>query len=375
MSVSSNLGGQMSASVARERLQILSAQERHSNCDSNLIAVSHEEILSEINKQQREDQVPVLMTNLETATSDEASRGSVPLPSRTEEAEHINSTNVAAPNMGRVRSENVSWLLLVAAFIAIACLTWRFGRDTHSISETALSPVNEVPLAAGAKATGETAAAQTPEIATPLQKEVTPTGLNGALTKSLEQDTATIERATVSPQANDAASLGIKEAESFMKPAQNTATLRSGFMQKNLPNGVELSIPTSSFENKLLGLLEDAANRPGVLNLDRISFGKAKTTLRPSSKEQLQNLAEILKAYPNTKIVITGYTDKALNSAYNLKIPRARANNVLRELTRMGINKSRMTAEGFEGNHRIASDDPADARLRHRRITVGVEVR
>ena len=160
-----------------------------------------------------------------------------------------------------------------------------------------------------------------------------------------------------------------------MKPAQNTATLRSDFIQKKLPNGVELSIPTSSFENKLLGLLEDAANRPGELNLDRISFGKAKTTLRSSSKEQLQNLAEILKAYPNTKIVITGYTDKALDRAYNLKIPRARANNVLRELTRMGINKSRMTAEGFGGNHRIASDDPADAQLRHRRITVGVEVR
>lgn len=375
MSVSSNLGGQMSASVARERLQILSAQERHSTCDSNLIAVSHEEILSEIKKQQREDRVPVLKRNLEAATSDEASRGSVPLPSRTEEAEHINSTNAAAPNMGRMRSENVSWLLLAAAFIAIACLTWRFGRDTHSISEAALSSVNEVPLAAGVKASGETAAAQTPEIGTALQKEVTPTGLNGALTKSLEQDTATIERTTASQQANDAVSPGIKEAESFMKPAQNTATPRSDFIQKKLPNGVELSIPTSSFENKLLGLLEDAANRPGELNLDRISYSKAKTTLRPSSKEQLQNLAEILKAYPNTKIVIRGYTDKAPNSAYNLEIPRARANNVLRELTRMGINKSRMTAEGFGGNHRTASDDPVGARLRHRRITVGVEVR
>lgn len=375
MSVSSNLGSQMSASVARERLQILSAQERNSTCDSNLIAVPHKEILSAISKQQRHDQAPLLETNLETATSDEASRSSVPLPSRTKEVEHVNSTNAAAPNMGGVRSSNVSWLLLTAAFIAIAGLTWRFGRDTHSISESALSPVNEAPLAAGAKTTGETAAAQTPEISTPLKKEVTPTGLNGALTKSLEQDTATQERTTASPQASDAASPGIKEAESFMKPAQNAATLRSDFIQKKLPNGVELSIPTSSFEDKLLGILEEGTSKPAELSLDRVSFGKAKTTLRPSSKEQLQNLAEILKAYPNTKIAITGYTDKARNSAYNLKISRARANNVLRELTRMGVNKSRMTAEGFGGDHRIASDDPEDARMLHRPITVGVEVR
>ncbi|MFO1126509.1 MAG: cell division topological specificity factor MinE [Methylocystis sp.] len=365
----------MSASVARERLQILSAQERNSTCDSNLIAVSHKEILSAISKQQQPDQAPLLETNLETATSDEASRSSVPTPSRTKEAKHVNSTSAAAPNMGGVRSSNVSWLLLAAAFIAIAGFAWHFGRDAHSISESALSSVNEAPLAASAKTTGETAAAQPPEIATPLQKEVTPTGLNGAPTKSLEQDTATLERTTASPQASDAASPGIKEAESLMKPAQIAATLRSDVIQKKLPNGVELSIPTSSFENKLLGVLEDAASKPRELTLDRISFGKAKTTLRPSSKEQLQNLAEILKAYPNTKIAVTGYTDKARNSAYNLKVSRACANNVLRELARMGVNKSRMTAEGFGRDHRIASDDAEGARMLHRPITVGVEVR
>ena len=287
MSLSGNLDPQISAPVARERLQILL---------------------------RRHDQEPVREIDIEFETPDEASRNSLPLPSnsslplplRREEPEHANSTNAAVPNTGGARSSNLSWLLLAAAIIAITGLSWRVGRDMHSSSETALSPVNGTPLAAKSGADPKKALeadpAQAPEIAPSLQKEVARTRVNGALTKSLELPPATFEQATLSPQSKEPASLDIQKAESGMKPAQNTGAPRGDFIQKKLPNGVELSIPKSGIENKLLGLLEVTANKSGEFDLDRLSFGTAQTTLQPSSLEQLQNLAEILKAYPNTRI-------------------------------------------------------------------------
>ena len=71
---------QTSAPVARERLQVLLAHERNSSCNSDLIAVLHEEILSVISKHisvnpdkvevkmQRHEQMAVLDIDLEIET-------------------------------------------------------------------------------------------------------------------------------------------------------------------------------------------------------------------------------------------------------------------------------------------------------------------
>jgi cell division topological specificity factor len=43
-------GRRRSASVARERLQILLAHERNGNCNSDLVAILHKEVLQAISK-------------------------------------------------------------------------------------------------------------------------------------------------------------------------------------------------------------------------------------------------------------------------------------------------------------------------------------
>ena len=50
MSLLRLFGKRRSASVARERLQILLAHERNNNCSSDLIAVLHKEVLQAISK-------------------------------------------------------------------------------------------------------------------------------------------------------------------------------------------------------------------------------------------------------------------------------------------------------------------------------------
>ena len=96
-------------------------------------------------------------------------------------------------------------------------------------------------------------------------------------------------------------SFGFKEAETIMKPAENSGDTHRDIIRKKLPNGVELRILESGVENQLLAFLEQASPDSGEFNLDRISFDRAKSTLQSSLQEQLQNLAKILKAYPNTR--------------------------------------------------------------------------
>ena len=104
--------------------------------------------------------------------------------------------------------------------------------------------------------------------------------------------------------------------------------------------------------------------------MDGILFAAANKTLKSSSQEQLKNLAKILKAYPTAKIVINSYTDNLGEKAHNLRLSRERANHVLRELARIGVDKSRMTAQGFGDDHPVASNDSEEGRMQNRAVQV-----
>jgi len=94
--------------------------------------------------------------------------------------------------------------------------------------------------------------------------------------------------------------------------------------------------------------------------------------LKPSSQEQLRNVADILKAYPNVHLKIGGYTDNVGDDAYNLKLSSDRANNTMNELVSLGVDRSRLEAEGYGEAHPIADNGSAEGRQRNRRIDMNV---
>ena len=90
--------------------------------------------------------------------------------------------------------------------------------------------------------------------------------------------------------------------------------------------------------------------------LDRITFETDSATLRPQSREQLSNVAAILKAYPPVRIKIGGYTDNSGDAAANVRLSQARAEAVLNELRTMGVTASRLEAEGYGQAHPVADN-------------------
>ena len=157
--------------------------------------------------------------------------------------------------------------------------------------------------------------------------------------------------------------------------ASSAATALGDFFKTKLPNGVELNIPQFGIENKLLAFINDTSkpvDNTTWFNFDRLLFDTGKATLQPSSEEQLNNIAEILKAYPNVHVKIGGYTDNTGDPAANKALSDARAKNVMDALAAKGIDASRLESEGYGDQFPVGDNSTEEGRAQNRRIALRV---
>jgi OmpA-OmpF porin, OOP family len=146
-------------------------------------------------------------------------------------------------------------------------------------------------------------------------------------------------------------------------------------MKVKLPDGAVLNVPALGVEARLVNFLNDSAapaNDSGWFDFDRLLFDTGKATLQAASLEQLTNIAAILKAYPQVRIRIGGYTDNTGDPAANLRLSGERANNVMDELVKLGIDPERMSARGYGAQNPVADNSTEDGRQKNRRISLRV---
>jgi len=191
------------------------------------------------------------------------------------------------------------------------------------------------------------------------------------------------QAATVAKEAADKAAETAKQTASAVqdtagKVAEQARDALAGlgkFFSKKLPSGVELNIPELGVENKLIGFIEDAqrpVDEKTWFSCDRLTFETGKPTLKPESQEQLKNIAEILKAYPKVAIKIGGYTDNVGDPQANLKLSQLRADAVMADLVKLGVDPSRLKAEGYGQEHPIADNSTEEGRAKNRRIDLRI---
>jgi outer membrane protein OmpA-like peptidoglycan-associated protein len=147
------------------------------------------------------------------------------------------------------------------------------------------------------------------------------------------------------------------------------------FIDRKLPSGMVLHIPTNGVENKLIAYIEDGTQpvNPGTwFQFDRLEFDTNAATLKAASQEQLRNIAEIMKAYPQVTVKFGGYTDNTGNAQQNLQLSGARATSAMNQVAANGVDASRMTAEGYGEAQPIADNATAEGRQRNRRVAINV---
>lgn len=165
---------------------------------------------------------------------------------------------------------------------------------------------------------------------------------------------------------------GMQTAENA---ASSGASALGDFFKTKLPNGVELNIPQFGVENKLLAFIQDTSkpvDETTWFNFDRVLFDTDKATLQPSSEEQLNNIAEIMKAYPNVHVKIGGYTDNTGDPTANQALSEARAKNVMAALVNKGVDPSRLEAQGYGDQYPVGDNSTEEGRAKNRRIALRV---
>jgi outer membrane protein OmpA-like peptidoglycan-associated protein len=146
-------------------------------------------------------------------------------------------------------------------------------------------------------------------------------------------------------------------------------------VDRDLPGNVSLRIPGNGMEAKLISYIEDSSRSPTDerwFDFDRLTFDTNSAIPRPESEEQLANIASILKAYPQVRLRIGGYTDNKGNRQANQRLSENRAASVHRELVGMGVEPSRLEAEGYGDQHAIADNATEQGRAKNRRISLKV---
>lgn len=88
-----------------------------------------------------------------------------------------------------------------------------------------------------------------------------------------------------------------------------------------------------------------AVNKPQVV--ENIFYDFDKATLRPESKDALDEMARMMADNPNVTIEMSSHTDRMGSDAYNLGLSDRRAKSVVDYLISAGVNKDRLTWKGY----------------------------
>lgn len=117
----------------------------------------------------------------------------------------------------------------------------------------------------------------------------------------------------------------------------------------------------------------EAMKKDGKVDVYGIYFDFASASLRPESKQALQEILAYHKAETAQKILIEGHTDNVGSDNANRELSLRRARAVIEALAKMGGDARRFKAEGYGAAQPVADNDSAAGRAKNRRVTVRIE--
>lgn len=128
------------------------------------------------------------------------------------------------------------------------------------------------------------------------------------------------------------------------------------------------NIPDTAEDQEIVQIiyLERIAVNKAIV-LKNIFFDHDKTTLRPASVIEIENVYKLLTENPTLCIEISGHTDNVGSAAYNKKLSMGRAKAVVNALIDKGIDPARLTYAGYGFDKPIATNKTPEGRQLNRR--------
>ena len=120
------------------------------------------------------------------------------------------------------------------------------------------------------------------------------------------------------------------------------------------------------------------APKPVIIEKGRqtlnVEFDFDKSTIKKGYYKDIDDLAKVMKDYPDLNVVIEGHTDSVGTAAYNKKLSQRRAESVKKYMVEKGgIDANRLKAQGFGEEKPIASNKTKEGRQQNRRVEAAVD--
>ncbi|WP_295937696.1 OmpA family protein [uncultured Alistipes sp.] len=153
-------------------------------------------------------------------------------------------------------------------------------------------------------------------------------------------------------------------------PAATTAPVAKNQKQHTLADGTVITMYEGSCEDCVIKFLNSDEYKNASADdlkktwfeFDNIDFvHNSSTELMAGSMTQLDNLASILKNYPNAKIRIGGFADKTGTEQVNDKISKERAERIKQLFKEKGVAENRISTEGFGEEFATVAVNATDA--------------
>ena len=147
-----------------------------------------------------------------------------------------------------------------------------------------------------------------------------------------------------------------------------------------LPGNVTLDAYKGGVEDQLVACINDKACEPGKdkwFNFDNLNFELGSANITKESQQQVANIAAILKAFPNAKIKIGGYTDSSGDYTKNIKLSQDRADAVTKAVIAAGAAAGQLDKpEGYGSAFATVSPAKSEEERRvDRKISVSLRAK
>ena len=104
-----------------------------------------------------------------------------------------------------------------------------------------------------------------------------------------------------------------------------------------------------------------------------ILFAVDSAVLSDASKDSLDEFARVMRDYPQTAILVQGYTDSTGSETYNMELSERRAKAVFNHLALREVEPARMAAIGYGEGYPVADNATPEGRALNRRVSILVK--
>ncbi len=130
---------------------------------------------------------------------------------------------------------------------------------------------------------------------------------------------------------------------------------------------IETEIPGAQVERVDDGIVVTFDENSGVY------FDTNKYNINAASQATLDKLANVLREYPDTDVLVVGHTDSTGSEAYNMTLSKQRAQSVTSYFTQTkGLSNGRFTTNWFGEQTPVADNVTEAGRAQNRRVNVAI---